>query len=125
MIALMVSRASSDRCAVIAIDAGKVRRAQKDLLDGLTATPLSAVFKALSDPTRLRMVSLLAHHELCVCDVAAALGMTQSAVSHQLRLMHEMRLVHKRRDGRMMYYSLDDEHVHDLYDRGVLHVEHE
>ncbi len=124
MITLMVSGQSSDRCVIPAIDAGKVRRAQKDLLDGLTATRLSAVFKALSDPTRLRIVSLLAHHELCVCDVAAALGMTQSAVSHQLRLMREMRLVRKRREGRMMYYSLDDEHVHDLYDRGVLHVEH-
>ena len=121
----MVSRASSDRCAAPAIDAEKVRRAQYDLLDGLTATRLSAVFKALSDPARLRIVSLLAHHELCVCDVAAALGMTQSAVSHQLRLMREMRLVRKRPDGRMMYYSLDDEHVHDLYDRGLLHVEHE
>ncbi|HJO33452.1 MAG: metalloregulator ArsR/SmtB family transcription factor [Anaerolineales bacterium] len=125
MITLMVSGQSSDRCVIPAIDAGKVRRAQKDLLDGLTATRLSAVFKALSDPTRLRIVSLLAHHELCVCDVAAALGMTQSAVSHQLRLMREMRLVRKRPDGRMMYYSLDDEHVHDLYDRGLLHVEHE
>ncbi len=125
MIELMVSRVSGDRCAVTAIDAKKVRLAQKDLLDGLTATRLSAVFKTLSDPTRLRIVSLLAHHELCVCDVAAALGMTQSAVSHQLRQMREMRLVRKRRDGRMMYYSLDDEHVHDLYDRGVLHVEHE
>ena len=125
MIRVMVSRKYSDRCVVTAIDEEKVRRAQKDLLDGLTASRLSAVFKALSDPTRLRIVSLLAHHELCVCDVAAALGMTQSAVSHQLHQMREMRLVRKRRDGRMMYYSLDDEHVHDLYDRGVLHVEHE
>ena len=125
MIGLMVSRESSDRCAVTTIDTEKVRRAQKDLLDGLTASRLSAVFKALSDPTRLRIVSLLAHHELCVCDVAAALGMTQSAVSHQLHQMREMRLVRKRRDGRMMYYSLDDKHVYDLYDRGVLHVEHE
>lgn len=125
MIGWMNSKKWSDACAVTAIDAQKVRRAQKDLLDGLTATRLSAVFKALSDPTRLRIVSLLAHHELCVCDVAAALGMTQSAVSHQLRQMRELRLVRKRRDGRKMYYSLDDEHVHDLYDRGVLHVEHE
>ena len=125
MIGLMVSKKFSDRCAVTAIDAEKVRRAQKELLDGLTATRLSAVFRALSDPARLRIVSLLAHHELCVCDVAAALGMSQSAVSHQLRHMRDMRLVRKRRDGRKMYYSLDDEHVHDLFDRGVLHVEHE
>lgn len=121
----MISRKYNDRCVVTAIDEEKVRRAQNDLLDGLTATRLSAVFKAISDPTRLRIVSLLAHHELCVCDVAAALGMSQSAVSHQLRQMREMRLVRKRREGRMMYYSLDDEHVHDLFDRAVLHVEHE
>ena len=78
----MNSKKWSDTCAVTAIDAQKVLLAKEDLLDGPTASRLSAVFKTLSDPTRLRIVSLLAHHELCVCDVAAALGMNQSAVSH-------------------------------------------
>ena len=125
MIVWMKYKKSGDRCAVSAIDENKVRQAQEDLLDGLTSTRLSVVFKSLSDPTRLRIISLLAHHELCVCDLAAVLGMTQSAVSHQLRQMRAMRLVRQRRDGRMMYYMLDDEHVHDLYERGVSHVEHE
>ena len=82
------------------------------------------MFKALADPTRVRIISVLAQTELCVCDLAATLGMSQSAVSHQLRLMRRMRLVKNRKAGRMVYYSLDDEHIDDLFRRGLEHVEH-
>ena len=81
-------------------------------------------FKALSDPTRLRIVSLLAETELCVCDLATALDMGQSAVSHQLRTLRDMRLVRWRREGRRIFYALDDEHVADLLRRGLEHVGH-
>jgi ArsR family transcriptional regulator len=97
---------------------------ESDLLGGQNAIRLAGVFKALADPTRLRIVSMLAHHELCVCDIAGSLGMTHSAVSHQLRMMRDMRVVKPRKDGRMVYYSLDDDHIHDLFDRGVEHVLH-
>jgi len=70
------------------------------------------------------IISILAQTELCVCDLAATLGMTQSAVSHQLSLMRRMRLVKNRKVGRMVYYSLDDEHIDDLFWRGLEHVEH-
>ena len=115
---------SFDRCAETVIDEDKVHQAQQVLLDGLRATHLADIFKALADPTRVRIVSVLAQTELCVCDLAATLGMTQSAVSHQLQLMRRLRLVKPRREGRMVYYTLDDEHVRDLFRRGLEHVEH-
>lgn len=88
------------------------------------AARLAETFKALSDPTRLRIVSLLAGAELCVDDLARILGMGQSAVSHQLRTLRDLRLVRRRREGRQVFYTLDDEHVADLYRRGLEHVEH-
>jgi DNA-binding transcriptional ArsR family regulator len=111
-------------CAETVIDENKVTTAQQSLLDGLPATRLAAIFKALADPTRVRIVSVLAHTELCVCDLAATLGMTQSAVSHQLSLMRTMRVVKSRKEGRMVYYTLDDEHIRDLFQRGLEHIEH-
>ncbi len=113
-----------DRCAETIIDEAKVKQAQPALLDGLTATHLANIFKALADPTRIRIISVLARTELCVCDLAATLGMTQSAVSHQLRFMRQMRLVKSRKAGRMVYYALDDDHIRDLFQRGLEHVEH-
>ncbi len=106
------------------IDEDKVRQAQAHLVDSLAATRLSEIFKALSDPSRVRIISALTHTELCVYDLAAALGMSQSAVSHQLRSLREMRLVRYRKEGRHVYYQLDDEHIGDLFRRGLEHVEH-
>ena len=120
----MTHRKLADRCADTVINEDKVGQAQQALLDGLSATHLADIFKALSDPTRVRIVSILARTELCVCDLAATLGMTQSAVSHQLRLMRDMRVVRSRKEGRMVYYSLDDEHIRDLFERGLEHVKH-
>ncbi|MGD8625080.1 MAG: metalloregulator ArsR/SmtB family transcription factor [Anaerolineae bacterium] len=94
-------------------------------VDDELALRLAEIFWALSDPTRLRIVSLLADTELCVGDLAAALDMSQSAVSHQLRTLRDMRLVRRRREGRQIFYTLDDEHVADLYHRGLDHVAHE
>ncbi|MBE7472540.1 MAG: transcriptional regulator [Anaerolineae bacterium] len=120
----MARSPSSDRCAETIIDEDKVRQAEQVLLDGLAATRLADTFSALADPTRVRIISILLYTELCVCDLAATLGMTQSAVSHQLRLMRDMRLVKSHKEGRMVYYALDDEHIRDLFLRGREHVEH-
>lgn len=117
-------RADSTRCEVEFIHETEVRAAQAELVDGLTATYLARTFQALADPTRVRIVSALSHTELCVCDLAAVLGMTQSAVSHQLALLRSLRLVKARKEGRMVYYTLNDEHIHDLFHRGLEHVEH-
>ena len=114
----------NDLCAETIIDEENVNKAQQALLNGVRAAHLADTFKALADPTRIRIVSILLRTELCVCDLAATLDMTQSAVSHQLRHMRQMRLVKSRKAGRMVYYSLDDEHISDLYQRGLEHVLH-
>jgi DNA-binding transcriptional ArsR family regulator len=112
-------------CATTYIHSDCVQAALPNLVADSTASRLADTFKALSDPTRVRIVSLLAAAELCVCDLSSALGMSQSAVSHQLRTLRDMRLVRWRRDGRQVFYTLDDEHVADLFRRGLDHVAHD
>ena len=112
------------RCEVTYIDQDRVREASAHLVDGLTATRIAETFKALSDPTRVRIISALAHSELCVCDIAATLGMSQSAISHQLRTLRALRLVKNRKEGRQVYYSLDDEHIYSLFKQGLDHALH-
>jgi DNA-binding transcriptional ArsR family regulator len=98
--------------------------ALEHLINDDEAMRLAETFKALSDPTRVRIIAALAHTELCVYDLTTVVGLTQSAVSHQLRLLRTMRLVKSRRDGRHIYYQLDDAHIHDLFHRGLDHVMH-
>ena len=94
------------------------------LLEIEQAKDLAGVFRALSDPTRLRIIAALAEREVCVGDLAAALDLGQSTVSHQLSDMRELRLVQFRRDGKHVYYRLDDEHVRDLFEQGLAHIRH-
>jgi DNA-binding transcriptional ArsR family regulator len=115
---------NDEQCTATYIHEDRVQDALPFLVEDSTAELLAETFKALSDPTRVRMVSLLADAELCVCDLAAALGMTQSAVSHQLRTLRDLRLVRWRREGRQIFYALDDDHVADLFRRGLEHVAH-
>jgi ArsR family transcriptional regulator len=89
-----------------------------------TTTHLADLFSALSDPTRLRIISVLLEGEMNVGDLATQLEMTESAVSHQLRGLRYMHLVRSRKDGRQVYYTLDDDHVAKLYRLGLDHVEH-
>jgi len=108
---------------IIHQDAVEIARAS--LVDASTAARLSQAFAALADPTRLRLVSALLGHELCVCDLSALLGMTQSAVSHQLRSLRDQQLVQARKAGRIVYYSLNDNHIRDLLLRGLEHIRHQ
>ncbi len=94
------------------------------LLKENISTHLADLFSALSDPTRLRIISVLLDGEMNVGDIASRLAMTESAVSHQLRGLRQMRLVRSRKDGRQVYYALDDDHVAKLYSLGLDHVEH-
>jgi len=93
------------------------------LLRDEPAAALAETFKVLGDVTRVRMLDALARTELCVSDLAELLGLTESAVSHQLRLLRGMRLVRPRRDGRLIFYSLDDHHIVGLFEQGLEHVE--
>ncbi len=90
--------------------------------DPTVVQALAEMFRILGDPTRVRIVDVLAEGELCVCDIAEHVGISESAVSHQLRLMRGMRIVRGRRAGRCVYYTLDDQHVLDLFHQGLRHV---
>ena len=107
------------------VDIAAVRRIHEHPLGDGMAAQLAETFKALADPTRVRMLHALSHAELCVGDLAAVLRMTESAVSHQLRLLRSLRVVRARRDGKLVFYTLDDEHVARLFQIGLEHLEHE
>lgn len=116
------SKASPDVCEVAVIHEDKVRALKERLLSGRTVQGVAEIFKAMGDPTRAQIVHTLAQEELCVCDLAAVLGMGVSAVSHHLRVLRNLRLVKFRKDGRIVYYSLDDEHVMSIFTEGLRHV---
>lgn len=113
-----------DTCDATCINAEKVERFRDKVIDHDDAGELASIFQVMGDPSRLRIISLLNQGELCVCDIAAALGMSQSAVSHQLRVMRMAKLVKHRKDGRVAYYSLDDDHVQKLFTQGLDHIGH-
>jgi DNA-binding transcriptional ArsR family regulator len=96
---------------------------QARLLGASTVTAIAEVFKLLGDPTRVRLVDALTHGERCVCDLAKLVGLSESAVSHQLRLLRAAHLVRVRRAGRLAFYSLDDHHVVGLVHDTRKHVE--
>lgn len=83
---------------------------------------VSAFFKVMGDSTRLQILTALIHNELCVSDIACVLNMSQSAISHQLKVLRQSKLVKTRQDGRSVYYSLDDEHVTDIVAEAMEHV---
>ena len=105
-----------DACDLIQIDLTRVRRLRAALVPADTVTALAETFRALGDPSRVRILDVLSHGELCVCDLAAVLSLSQSAVSHQLRLLRGLRLVRSRRDGRMVFYALDESEKSELLD---------
>lgn len=88
------------------------------------ARQVAEIFKILGDTTRVKILQMLSKRELCVCDIAAATAMGQSAISHQLRLLRGARLVKYRREGKLAWYSLDDDHVVELLAQGIEHIKH-
>jgi DNA-binding transcriptional ArsR family regulator len=112
-----------DVCDLVQIDLTRVRKIRAALVQPDAVQGLADTFSALGDPTRVRILDALSHGELCVCDLAAVLAVSQSAVSHQLRLLRGMRLVKPRRDGRVVFYSLDDQHIIAIFKQTLQHVE--
>lgn len=104
------------------IDAASVGAARTAMPTDRMVRALAETFSALSDPTRVRIISTLAGQELCVFDLARLLGLTGSAVSHQLRLLRGQRLVKYRKEGKIAFYSLDDDHIRNLMEECVKHV---
>jgi len=93
-------------------------------LDAKIASRLAETFRVLGDPTRVRIIAALRQGELCVSDLSQSLEMSQSAISHQLRVLRNLHLVRVRREGRQAFYSLDDNHVVELFAQGLDHVLH-
>lgn len=112
-------------CSTTEINKDAVDSIKKDILPEKTIISLSEVFKALGDPTRLKIIYLLSRHHLCVYDIADILDMSQSAISHQLRVLRGLRLVKFRKEGKHAIYSLDDDHVLQLFNQGMEHISHE
>ena len=100
-----------------------IQRARSKMPDVEELYDLAELFKVFGDTTRIRILFVLFEEEMCVCDIAEMLNLTQSAISHQLRLLKQFRLVKSRRDGKTIYYSLADDHVRSIIDMGKEHIE--
>ena len=99
-----------------------VKKAEENILDEDRLKELADFFKVFADTTRLRILSVLFQSEMCVCDLAEVLGMTQSAISHQLRILKQMKLVKNRREGKTVFYSLADGHIQTIMNQGMEHI---
>jgi ArsR family transcriptional regulator len=109
-------------CASTVIHEDVIKKVRKQIPSSEAISELADFFKILADSTRIRILSALLHAEMCVCDISMLLNMTQSAVSHQLRLLKQARLVKNRKEGKIVYYSLDDKHIKDVLSVGFDHL---
>ena len=112
----------ADACEVQFVDAERVGAARRGMKPARAVALLAETFKLLGDPTRIRIVQALALEELCVCDLANLLGVSSSVASHSLRSLRQMNLVRLRKEGKVAYYSLADDHIRQLLDLGFDHV---
>ena len=112
-----------ERCEYIHIHEDIVEQVNQNMPDEEILYDLAELFKIFGDSTRIKILYVLFESEMCVCDIAQLLGMTQSAISHQLRVLRSSKLVKFRRDGKTLYYSLADEHVCRIISQGMEHVE--
>jgi DNA-binding transcriptional ArsR family regulator len=112
----------NDVCEIGFIHESVVAEVRAKMPDEEVLFNVADLFKMFGDSTRVRIISALLNAEMCVCDIAALLGMTKSAISHQLRSLRQTKLVKFRRDGKIVYYSLDDDHVKTIFAQGLLHV---
>lgn len=119
---MCASLPEADRCDCNTIHEDVVRDVRAYMPDDGILLDLSDVFKVFSDSTRVKILCALFRAEMCVCDIAVLLGMTKSSISHQLRILKQAKLVNYRRDGKVVYYSLADDHVKTIFDQGLNHV---
>lgn len=111
-----------ERCETTLIHEDIVNKVAQHMPEEETLYDLAELFKVFGDTTRIRILYALFSSEMCVCDLAALLNMTQSAISHQLRVLKQARLVKFKRSGKVVYYSLDDEHIQRIFDQGLSHI---
>jgi DNA-binding transcriptional ArsR family regulator len=113
-----------DKCEAWAVDEEKVTETKQRLPSDETFAILAETFGALADSNRAKILHSLLDQELCVCDIATVIGTSESAVSQHLRILRTLRLVKQRKEGRMMYYSLNDDHIRQLIDICLEHTKH-
>jgi DNA-binding transcriptional ArsR family regulator len=118
-----VAAPAEDTCEGLHPSMTDVAARRARLIGARTVEALAETFRALGDPTRVRILDVLATGELCVCDIASLVGISESAASHQLRLLRGLRLVRPRRSGRLVYYAVDDHHILELLNQARTHVE--
>jgi len=111
------------QCEAIVIHDDVIMEVQKHILKDFQLIKVSNLFKVLSDPTRIRILYALEKHELCVCDISVILSMTQSAISHQLKILRDSDLVRTRRDGKTIFYQVADSHVQLIFNQAIDHVD--
>jgi DNA-binding transcriptional ArsR family regulator len=116
------NRSSFESCSCTVIHQDIVDMVRDKILEDSTVEDLAEFFKVFGDDTRLKILYALSISEMCVCDIAALLGMTQSAISHQLKVLRQSRLIRYRREGKVVYYSLDDDHIRQVFEQGLQHV---
>lgn len=110
-------------CEVISVNEEKVKEIKSKLPTDETIFDLAELFKVFGDSTRMKIICALLEEELCVCDIASITNSTPSAISHQLRVLKQAKLVKYRKEGKTVYYSLDDDHVKEIYEKGREHIE--
>ncbi|NLK27818.1 MAG: winged helix-turn-helix transcriptional regulator [Clostridiales bacterium] len=111
-----------ERCSCDVIHEDVVHEVKGKMPEEETLYDLAEFFKVFGDSTRIKILWALDAAEMCVCDIAALLNMTQSAISHQLRVLKQANLVKNRKDGKVVYYSLDDDHIRQIFDQGLIHI---
>lgn len=114
--------ANIEKCNCNIIHGDIISNVKKVLPKSETLYDLAEFFKVFADNTRIKIICALFESEMCVCDLSVLLGVSQSAISHQLRTLKGARLVRTRRDGKVVYYSLDDEHIKNIFDEGLRHI---
>ena len=111
-----------EKCEFLCVHEDVVQEVLQKMPEEETLFDLAEFFKMFGDSTRIRILYALRETELCVCDIASLLGLTQTAVSHQLRVLKTSKMVKSRRSGKTVFYSLDDEHIHNILDMGICHL---
>lgn len=122
MVSLVNDSDSLDQCGVRCIHKDRIRIASQAALPLLENEGMAALFKTMGDPNRLKILWALKEGEMCVCDIAALLDSSESAVSHQLRLLRQMSLVRNRRQGSVLYYRINDDHIQTLINIALEHI---
>lgn len=118
-----IDKFNDEKCEVTLIHEDNVKKAINELPDDELIADLSDMFKIFGDQTRVKILMALENGELCVCDIAAVMNMSQSAISHQLRVLKQSNIVKTRREGKVVYYSISDDHVKEIFNMAMVHVQ--